>query len=179
MKIGVGSTNLVKVGAVLEMIPQYDLFVGAEIVSVNASSQVSEQPRSIGETVQGAKNRALTAYRGHNLGIGLESGLIEVPGTKTGMMDCCVCAIYDGDDYAVGISSAFECPPKVMELVHAEGLELNQAFFKAGLTENPKLGSAEGAIGLLTKGRITRLDYTKQAIAMALIHLENAKFYKK
>jgi non-canonical (house-cleaning) NTP pyrophosphatase len=42
-----------------------------------------------------------------------------------------------------------------------------------------KVGSAEGAVGLLTKGRITRLDYIKQSIVMAMIHLENAKFYKK
>lgn len=179
MKIAVGSTNPVKVKAVQDMIPLYDLFVGAEIISVNVPSQVSEQPKSIGETVQGAKNRALAAFQGNDLGFGLESGLIEVPGTKTGMMDCGVCAIYDGEDYAIGISSAFECPPKVMELVHAEDLDLNQAFFRAGLTKNPKVGSAEGAVGLLTKGRVTRLEYTKQSIVMAMIHLENAKFYKK
>jgi inosine/xanthosine triphosphatase len=178
MKIGIGSTNPVKINAVKEIIPLYPFLVGAEVISVNAQSKVSEQPKSITETVQGAKNRALAAFQGHDMGVGLESGLIEVPGTKTGMMDCGVCAIYDGMDYAIGVSSAFECPPKVMELVRSEGLDLNQAFFKAGLTTNPKVGSAEGAIGLLTKNRVTRLDYTKQSLVMAMIHLENAKFYK-
>jgi non-canonical (house-cleaning) NTP pyrophosphatase len=36
------------------------------------------------------------------------------------------------------------------------------------------LGSAEGIIGVLTKGRLTRKEYVKQAITMALINLENS-----
>jgi inosine/xanthosine triphosphatase len=179
MKIAVGSTNQVKVNAVKELAPQYDHLANAEVLSVSVPSNVSEQPKSIGETVQGAMNRAKAAREGCDLGFGIESGLIEVPHTKTGMMDVCVCVIFDGEEYHIGLSSAFECPPKVMELVHGEGLDLNQAFHKAGMTDNPKVGSAEGAIGLLTKGRVTRKDYTKQAILMAMIHLENAKFYKR
>lgn len=179
IKIAVGSTNPVKVNAVKDIVPLYDLFAEAEVISVNVPSDVSEQPKSIEETVRGAKNRALAAFEGHDLGFGIESGLIEVPGTKTGMMDCCVCAIYDGTDYVIGISSAFECPPQIMRLVHEKGHDLNQAFFEAGLTKNPKVGSAEGAVGLLTKGRVDRKSYTIQAITMAMIHLENAEFYKK
>lgn len=178
MKIGVGSTNQIKVSAVKELAPLYAMLSGSEIISVNVPSGISEQPKSISETIQGAKNRALGAFEKHDLGFGIESGLIEVSGTKTGMMDVCVCAIYDGKEYHIGLSSAFECPPKVIDLVHKEGLNLNQAFYKAGLTANLKLGSAEGAIGLLTKGRVTRLEYTKQALITALIHLENAEFYK-
>lgn len=179
MKIAIGSTNEMKVGALKELVPQYELLSQAEVFSVNVPSNVSEQPKSIGETVEGARNRALGAFPGHDLSFGIESGLIEVPHTKTGMMDVCVCAIYDGTEYHIGLSSAFECPPKVMALVHSEGFDLNQAFYKVGITENPKLGNAEGAVGLLTKGRVTRVDYTKQAIIMAMVHLENAEFYKK
>jgi inosine/xanthosine triphosphatase len=179
MKIVIGSANKVKVNAVKELAPGYELLAHAEIVSVDAPSNVSDQPKSIGETVEGAMNRARGAFPGHDLSFGIESGLIEVPHTKTGLMDVCVCAIFDGTEYHIGLSSAFECPPKVIEFVRGEGLDLNQAFFKAGLTEDPKIGSAEGAVGLLTKGRVTRMDYTKQAIAMAMIHLENAEAYKK
>jgi inosine/xanthosine triphosphatase len=179
MKIAIGSTNQIKVDALKELVPQYEILAQAEVFSVDVPSRVSEQPKSIGETVEGARNRALGAFPEHDLSFGIESGLIEVPHTKTGMMDMCVCAIYDGTEYHIGLSSAFECPPKVMELVHSEGFDLNQAFHKAGLTDNPKIGSAEGAVGLLTKGRVTRMGYTKQAITMAMIHLENAEFYKK
>lgn len=180
MKIGVGSTNPVKVGAVEEMAPQYDLLVGAEILAVNAESSVSEQPISIDETVRGAMNRANTARAaGCDLGFGIESGLIEVPHTKTGMLDLCACAIYDGEEYHIGLSPAFECPIRVIELIRNEGMDLNQAFYTIGMTDNPKVGSAEGVISLLTKGRLTRKEYTKQAILMAMIHLENAEFYRR
>lgn len=179
MKIAVGSKNPVKVSAVKELVPQYSILTGAEVIALDVPSQIPEQPKSIEETIRGAQNRAKGAFAGHDLGFGIESGLIEVPHTKTGMMDVCVCAIYDGNEYHIGLSSAFECPPRVMELVHAEGLDLNQAFQRAGLTEDPKIGSAEGAIGLLTKGRVTRQEYTKQALVMALIHLENAEFYRR
>ena len=62
-------------------------------------------------------------------------------------------------------------------MINELGITANDAFYKLGLTENKKIGSAEGAIGLLTNGRVTRKDYTKQAVHMALIHLENKELY--
>lgn len=177
MRIGVGSTNPVKVQAVRELALVYDLLRDADIISFDVASQVSDQPKSIGETVQGAKNRAKAAFEGCDLGFGLESGFIEVPGTQTDMLDCGVCAIYNGKCYAIGISPAFECPPRVMGLVRKKGYDLNQAFFEAGLTTNPRIGSDEGAVGLLTKGRVTRLHYTKLSIMMAMIQLEHPQHY--
>jgi inosine/xanthosine triphosphatase len=153
------------------------------LAAATICSGVSEQPKSLDEIITGAKNRAKGAFEhrsgGITWGFGIESGLFEVPHTKTGIMDICACVIYDGTDYHVGLSSAFECPPKVVELVHSQRMDLNDAFKSIGLTDNPKLGNAEGAVGLLTKNRVTRLDYIKQAIMMAMIHLENAEMYKK
>jgi inosine/xanthosine triphosphatase len=179
MKIGIGSTNQVKINAVKEVIALYDMFNGAEIVPVKTSSGVADQPLSLEETIQGAKNRAKAAYEENDFGIGLESGLIEVPHTKTGMMDTCVCVIYDGREYHIGLSAAFEYPIKVTETVRAGTRDISQAFHEHKLTENPNIGTAEGAIGILTKGRLNRTDYTKQALTMALIHLENPELYTK
>ncbi len=178
MKITVASANEVKVNAVKDLLPEYIILNGAEVASVKVSSNVSEQPKSLTETVSGAVNRAKAAFNGCDLSFGIESGLVVVPYTKTGMMDLCACVIYDGKELHIGLSSAFECPPKVMKLVHSEGLDLNEAFHRTGLTNNPKIGNADGAVGLLTNGRVDRTDYTKQAITMAMIHLENAEFYK-
>jgi non-canonical (house-cleaning) NTP pyrophosphatase len=44
------------------------------------------------------------------------------------------------------------------------------------MTTNENIGSEEGAIGILTKGRMTRKEYTKQALRTALIHLETFDF---
>lgn len=173
MVINVGSKNEVKVSAVRETIYQYELLKNFEVLSLDVSSGVSSQPKSLNETITGAKNRARNAYQNCNYSFGIESGLMKVPHTKSGHMDICACIIFDGKNYHLGLSSAFEFPVSVTDLIFKEGLDANQAFYKIGLTKNEKLGSAEGAIGLLTRGRLTRKEYTKQAIISALIHLEN------
>jgi len=172
MKIVVGSTNLIKVAAVAESLLLYPHLAMAEVLGVEAPSGVSDQPKTLPETVQGAINRAKGAFKDCDYSFGLESGLMAVPGTKTGFMDVCVCAIYDGVEYHLGLSSAWEAPKAVMEHMLKDGLDMNQAALKAGLTNDPKVGSAEGLVGIMTKGRLTRKEYTKEAIRTALIHLE-------
>lgn len=95
-----------------------------------------------------------------------------VPKTKTGFMDVCVCAIFDGKEYHIGLSSAWEAPKVVADYMFNHGMDMNEAAYKAGLTKNPKVGTAEGLVGIMTKGRLTRKEYTKEAIRTALIHLE-------
>lgn len=177
MKINVASINPVKVESVKEIIKSYDFLKRAEVEGLNINSGVSEQPRSLEETVQGAINRARLVFNNCTYSFGIESGLMHVPQTKTGNMDFCVCAIYDGVDYHLGLSCAFEFPIKVTQMIHELGIDANEAFYRCGLTQDKKIGSSDGAIGMLTKGRITRKDYTKQAIQMALIHLENSYLY--
>lgn len=178
MKINVGSKNEIKVSAVREAVSGYSSLSRAQISAVEAPSKISEQPKSLEETIRGAINRAKGAFQNCDISFGIESGMMQVPYTKTGYMDFCACVIYDGNECHIGLSAAFEFPREVTRLILEEGLDANQAFYKLGLTSNQKIGSAEGATGMLTKGRVTRKDYTKQAIAMALIHLENSDLFK-
>lgn len=175
--IVVGTANPIKIQAVEEVVRTSSLFSGLRIKCFASPSGVSDQPMSLEETVQGAMNRALKAFKDCKYSIGLESGLMEAPGTKTGMIEFCACAIYDGEHYSIGFSCGFELPPKILAMIKKDGLDMGDAYFRSGLTENQKLGSAEGAIGLLTKGRVTRKDYTIQAIEMALIQYENPDLY--
>lgn len=172
MKIIIGSKNKIKVEAVEEIIQDYPHLKEAIVSAIEVSSGVADQPKSLEETVQGAMNRAKGAWRDCDYSLGLESGLMAVPNTKTGFMDVCVCAIFDGNEYHLGLSSAWEAPKKVMHHIINDGLDMNQAAVKAGLTKNLKVGSAEGLVGIMTKGRLTRKEYTKEAIRTALIHLE-------
>ncbi len=172
MKIHIGSKNKIKVDAVSELLRDYPYLKDADIYSFEAMSGVADQPKSLEETVHGAMNRAKEVFTDCTYGFGIESGLMKVPGTKSGFMDVCVCVIYDGAEYHVGLSSAWEAPKKVMEYMLGEGLNMNDAAHKAGLTSNPKVGSAEGLVGIMTKGRLDRKAYTKEAIRTALIHLE-------
>ena len=178
MRINIGSQNPVKVDAIRETLREYTIFAGAEINPTQVYSNVSEQPKSLEETIKGAINRAKSAFeQGANLGIGVESGLMTVPYTKTGYMDFCACAIYDGNQAHLGLSSAFEFPKEVTRIILEQDVDANEAAYRANLTGEKKIGSSDGIIGIITKNRVTRKDYTQQAIRMALIHLENPELY--
>lgn len=178
MKVTVASKNPIKVDAVRETIKDYDLLRKADVVSIEVDSGVPAQPKSLEETIYGAMNRAKNSFNGCDYSFGIEAGLMTVPWAKTGSMNVTACAIHDGTKYHIGLSSAFEFPPVVTKMIYGQGLEVDEAFFRGGLTNDPKIGSSEGAISVLTNGRLNRKDYTKQAIQMAMIHLENSKLYE-
>jgi non-canonical (house-cleaning) NTP pyrophosphatase len=57
-------------------------------------------------------------------------------------------------------------------------MDIDQAIYHYKISPHQRLGRvAGGMIGLLTKNRITRKEYTKQSIITALIQLENKKLY--
>jgi inosine/xanthosine triphosphatase len=175
--IRVGSTNPIKIEAVKEAKAKSALLASYAIESCTSPSEVSDQPMTFEETVKGAKNRAKNAYLSCRYSIGIESGLMHAPGTNTGMIEFCACAIYDGSNYGLGVSCGFELPPKVLSLITQHKMELSEAYYLAGLTQNRKLGAGEGALGLLTRMQVTRKDYTVQAVQMALIQFENSEIY--
>ena len=171
MKIFVGSKNLNKVDAVKEIILDYNFLKGLEVFGKEVSSQVSDQPISIEETIKGAKNRALNSYEDGSYSFGLEDGLMRIEELESKYLNVCVCAIYNGKSFYIGFSSAFENPKEIIDIILNENVDMGEAYKKLG---HENLGLREGAIGLLTKGRLNRKEYTKQAIRTALIKLENS-----
>ena len=182
MIIAVGSKNVVKVQAVQEAFQESDHFNEVIIHSYDVPSRVSEQPLSLEEIIQGAQNRAraaFTAQQSCDYGIGIESGLFKAPGTMTNYLESCICCIFDGKNFHTGLSCGFEVPSHILELVLTKNMNLSEACFHAGITKNQQLGSAEGLIGILTKNKIDRKTYTKQAVTTALVQLVHAEWYKK
>lgn len=180
MIIAVGSTNPAKVVAVKEVIMDSPRFSKADVVSMNTSSDVSDQPLSLRETIQGAKNRAKSAFKGsesYQYGVGIESGLMEASDASTGFLHISVCCIYDGVNYYTGLSTGFEIPPQVLRLVLDQKMDLSQACLQSGISHNTSIGSTEGLIGVLTKGKVDRKEYSKQCVITAVIQLENSEWY--
>jgi inosine/xanthosine triphosphatase len=177
MKINIGSKNKAKIGALEEILKEYPDFLNAEIVSKDVNSDISDQPKSLDETIKGAMNRAKKSFDDCDYSVGLESGLMKVLETKTGYMDATACAIYDGKGFHLGLSSCFEYPVKLTKCVLEEDIDISSAAKKLGITEKESLGAEEGMVGILTKGRLDRKGLTKQAIRTALIHLENKELY--
>jgi inosine/xanthosine triphosphatase len=179
MAIAIGTTNQAKIQALEEVLQEYSFFDSKKAIAISADSGVSDQPLSLQETIQGAKNRAEKALLSCDAtyGFGIESGLMEAPGTKTGFLHISVCAIFDGKNHYVGLSTGFEVPPAILSLITDKKLDLADACLQSGITTNTLIGSTEGLVGILTKGRTDRKEYSKQAIKSALVQLEHAKWY--
>lgn len=172
MKIILGSLNPVKMQAVQEIFTSIPALKHAHFEQLKAASGVPDQPIGLEQTIQGARNRAREAARDADLGIGIESGLIPVPLTASGYMNLTVCVIFDGKHWYTGLGPAFELPDDITSMVTKEGLELDKAVNRSGLSLDPRIGYRQGIIGIMTKGRVTRMEYTQPAISMALARMD-------
>ena len=169
----VGSRNPVKVAAVREgAIP---FFSGLAVEAVDATSGVAAQPRGDDETMRGALNRARQALAlapAADYGVGLEGGVVEI---GPAMFACAWCAIVARDGRS-GVASTGRCllPPAVADLVRG-GMELGDADDLVFGRSQSKL--SEGAVGLLTRGKIDRAAFYAPAVTMALVPFLNPEHF--
>lgn len=176
-QIAVGSLNPVKLSAVEEAITDYPILSGLKVQGVSVESGVREQPLSLEETIRGAKQRAKQAFKNCRYSIGIESGFMVIPETNGEYMDVSICSVYDGKQHHIGMSCGFRIPREITQSIINKGWDLDKGLKHHGLTSDPRLGVSKGAIGLFTNGRICRKDYSKQAVIMALISVENPSFF--
>ncbi|MBI2675894.1 MAG: inosine/xanthosine triphosphatase [Candidatus Aenigmarchaeota archaeon] len=177
MEIKVGSKNRVKIDVVKGAVKQFSAFSKAHVTGVQASSGVSRQPKSLEETIRGAMNRARNAFRGCDYGIGIEDGIMPAP-LVSEWINVSACVIYDGSKSHIGLAPSFVYPRKVAEAALSEGSEIGEQLHHLRKVEHKSSSEEEGAIGLLSNGLISRKDYLKLGVLMALIHLENSRLNK-
>mgnify|MGYP003425223759 FL=1 len=177
MKIIVGSKNPNKVEAVREVFTELspnDL----EVAGIEVDSNINDQPITMEETIQGAINRAKNAYQDCDFSVGIEGGLMEVPHSKSGYMQFEACVLFDGSDCYLGLTGLFAIPTHIIETIKKEGINLSHAFLKHGHTDSEYIGHDQGVIGIFTKGKINRKEFTKQAVEMMLIHFNNKEIFE-
>ena len=175
-EIHIGSKNQTKIQAAENIFTASELFEEVIVTGIDVEVEEFGHPKTLTETIRGAKERAKLALEGSDLAVGLESGLLEAPGTETGYLETTACALYDGRRYSIGMAPSFEWPKEVLRLI-LDGRDGSQAFKEVGLTDHVKLGTAEGAIHTLTHGAINRTKLNELAILMALAQLQNPKHY--
>lgn len=64
-----------------------------------------------------------------------------------------------------------------MDLVLNHNQEIKQACYQANITTSKNIGMEEGAISILSNGRMDRKQYIKIAIMNTLMYLENSTLY--
>lgn len=172
MIIHIGSQNPVKVDSVREVFEESGLYPNATYTNSAVSSDVSDQPIGMEETVQGAINRARNAFQNCELSVGIESGLVNIPLTTTGYMNVTICVLYDGTEFFIGLGPGFELPVHVTETVIAEKREVDHVMKELMPANEEHDKGGGGIISLMTEGKITRKEHTKPAVWMALTRMK-------
>jgi inosine/xanthosine triphosphatase len=162
MHVAVGSTNPVKVGATERALGDR----ARRVVAVDVESGVPEQPRGTEQTVAGADARARRALDAgaSDLGIGVEGGVADVPGTDR-LFVVMWATVTDGDRLGRGGGPNLPLPESIARRVR-DGAELGPVMDDVvGRTDVKR---EEGAAGVLTEGHTDRESALEQAVAVAL-----------
>ncbi len=159
MEIAVGSTNPVKIDAVERALERY----GPTVRSVGVDSGVSEQPRSIEETVTGAENRARRALAATDAdyGVGLEGGIARLEGAP-GLSLIMWGAATDGTRLERGGGPTIRLPDDVAARLE-DGRELGPVM--DDLLDTEGLAEGAGAVGVFTDRLTDRTAALGQAVA--------------
>ena len=164
MRVGVGSTNPVKLSAAESALSGVAESPVVEPVAVE--SGVSEQPVGERETALGAANRARNVLDSgeFDLGIGLEGGVAEVEAAD-GLFLIMWAAATDGDRLGRGAGPRLRLPDAIATRVR-DGEELGPVMDDVLGVEN--VAEKRGAAGALTGGIVDRESALAQAVAGAL-----------
>lgn len=169
MKVVVGSTNPVKVGAVEEAFRKYwpECVVGG----LEVGSGVGEQPRSEQETIDGARNRAKACIGSADYGVGIEGGVCTIEGK---IFECAwVCVVDKNGVTGLGGGLYFELPGKLATKIKAGG-ELGPIMEEIMKFDVKR---TSGAIGVFTKGQLNRKNAYVQIVLSALIKFVSPEWY--
>jgi inosine/xanthosine triphosphatase len=173
-RIGIASSNPVKIAAALEGFKQMFPDESFESISIDARPGVSQQPMSDDETLRGAEQRAKIAREMRpdlDYWAGIEGGCADWP---VGMGAFAWVVVLDDRRCGRGRSGEFFLPEKVAALVR-NGVELGEADDRVFSRNNSKQGN--GAIGLLTDDVIDRKSLYIPAVVFALIPFKNPELY--
>ena len=172
MKVVVASGNPIKMACTQKAFTEYFTDQKIEFDAQAADSEVSEQPMTIDEAIQGAINRAQNVASGQfDYAVGIEGGLSfhEVGGREHAIEISWVC-VYDcqNNRYEIASAPGFPILPKVLGHIH-QGQHLSQAMETEYGLKN--LGQQNGYIGWLSGNKITRQSSNYEAVLLALSSL--------
>jgi inosine/xanthosine triphosphatase len=174
VKVATGTRNPAKLRGIERAFRE--CFGEVEITGIAIDSGVSRQPFSLEETLNGALNRAARAFevvRG-DYGVGVEAGIFSLADARIEVQVAAV--VSASGKVGIGLSPAFPLPPRFVEaLEKGEVSELEEAVDRA--FGRRSVGEAEGLVGLLTGGKVTREELTRLAVMMALVPFLNPQLF--
>jgi inosine/xanthosine triphosphatase len=164
MRIAVGSGNPVKRRAVESAVES--TFDDPTVEPVSVDSGVAEQPHGHEETITGAGTRAANALAAgaYDLGVGLEGGVAEFPGTD-GLFLIMWATATDGDRTGRGAGPSFQLPDSIADRVD-DGEELGPVM--DDVLGEDDVATNQGAAGALSGGVVDRDGALAAGVAAAM-----------
>jgi inosine/xanthosine triphosphatase len=154
--VRVGSASRMKIGAARAAFRRY--WPKARVSGAETPSGVAPQPLSIGEIARGARNRARAAFVGCDFSVGIEAGVFRLAGLSPRPLQITLAIVFDGRREGVGSGPFFELPERLLrEIVSADA----------------------GSAALVTKGRMSRGEVTRDAVLAALAPFVSAELYER
>lgn len=163
----------------LREVLQVPALAALETWTCQVESGVSDEPWGFPTTIQGAQNRAQAAYAALMgqpaaalagqvaLGIGVESGFIEVAPATFTLYNFDVCALFDGQHYYLGISPGFEYPRRLVRNIFLHRQPFQEA--RQYITTAADIEQRSGIVGVLAGGLTDRPEMTRLSTRLALI----------
>lgn len=175
--VALGSTNLAKVEATRAAFARW--LGDVEVAAFDVDSGVPGQPVSeevfagAAARAAGARIRALASGIDPDYGVGIEAGTVRLNGTwwAWGV----VCVIDRRGVRGVGTTPAFQLPAAVVDRL-TSGCELGDVMEEASGDASIRQGG--GAVGLFTKGLLTRRDSFESGILAALAPHVSPEWYE-
>lgn len=183
--IMLGSTNEAKIRGVQRALADLRASIQGpdlsclETWTCKAESGVRDEPLGFPMTIEGAQNRAYAAYQRLArkadmsssatvmLGMGIESGFVEIAPTIFTLYNFDVCALFDGQQYYLGISPGFEYPRQLVQNIFLHRQPFQQA--RQYITTSANVERQSGIIGVIAGSLVDRPEMTRLATRLALI----------
>lgn len=176
MKVAVGSTNPVKIEATKKAFKKVWPDKKWEVIGLEISSSVSDQPMSDKESIKGARNRAKGTIRksAADFGVGLEGGLQQI---SDKWFDTGWIVIIDKNGVeGIGSTIRMHTPQKMIQMVK-KGMEIGEADDILFKTKNSK--QKKGHFGLMTNNAIDRVNAYKDGVISALARFIHPNIFQK
>lgn len=168
-----GSPNPVKLKAVEIAFSHY--FEDVNVLSVNVPSGVKALPDSEDLIIEGARNRAVGAFKPDlDFSVGIEGGVVLLYGR---WYDRNYVVVYDGERKGIGTSSSYEVPVRLVDGVDSTSDE-SKKIIDSELGEEDVF-TRQGVIGVFTRNVIDRERLLADAVVCALTRFLNPEHYKE
>jgi inosine/xanthosine triphosphatase len=155
--------------------------------TIQVDSGVDDHPLGFAMTVAGAQNRAQAAYEQLSqsaetdcpdtimMGMGIESGFIDVDASLLTLYNFDVCALFNGRHYFLGISPGFEYPRRLVHNIFHHRQPFQEA--RQYISAEPDVERQQGIVGVIAGGLVDRPEMTRLCTRLAWIRYLRRESY--